>query len=451
MSYTDDIAEYVTATRFEALPGPVVTAAKRITLDLLGVIFPAKLYGPATAMNAYVRRTGGAQRATVVATDIRTSAGAAALANGTMAAEMEQDDVHSTGTHPSSVYVPALLGVAEGAGSSGTDWITALVCAYDVGIRLNTAMGLANVYSRGFHPTSVGGSFGATAGAARLLGLDRDAVVSAIGLNGCQAAGLLTWEMEPEHYAKSFQSGMAARNAVTAVELAAGGYIGAPDTLDGRYNVFDTFTTHRNFAPLTDALGERWEILRTTYKFYSCCRAIHTTLDIVLDMVAEHGFTAADVASLTVSLTPDIAPLVDDNVLNTHNLQHVVAAALIDGEVTRAQTTPQRRADPVVADLAKRIELVHDAALAARHPDSGIIDPARATVRLHDGREFTDERDSAQGGLTRPVTDEQIEAKFVRMATQVISSARAEEIVSCVRELETLTDIRQLTALLSIG
>jgi 2-methylcitrate dehydratase PrpD len=339
MSYTDDVAEYVAKLRFESLSESAVIAAGRITLDLLGVIFPATQYGPAAIMNEYVRDIGAAPRATVVGTDIKTSTAHAALANATMAAEMEQDDVHLLGTHPSSVYVPALLAVAEERDVTGPEWITALVCAYDVGIRVNIAMDLAQQYSRGFHPTAVSGTFGAAAGACRLLGLDTATVVRAIGLTGCQAAGLLTWEMEPEHYTKSFQSGVPARNAVTAVELASRGYIGPPDTLDGKYNIFDSFSTRRNFPALTAEFGKRFEIEHTTYKFYSCCRAIHTTLDIVFDLQAEHGFSAADVDSIEVRLTPSIVALVDDNVLTTHNLQFVVAAGLIDGEVSRAQTS----------------------------------------------------------------------------------------------------------------
>jgi len=146
------------------------------------------------------------------------------------------------------------------------------VAAYDVGCRLSIAMENGRQYARGFHPTAVSGTFGAAAGAARLLGLDSTEVNSALGLTGCQASGMLTWEMETEHFTKSFQSGVPARNAVVAAELAARGYVGAADTLDGHYNVFDAFSTHRNFERLVTGLGSSYEIERTGYKFYSCCR-----------------------------------------------------------------------------------------------------------------------------------------------------------------------------------
>ncbi len=448
MTYTSDLAEYVASVRYEALPPAVVSAARRITLDILGCMFAATQYRPGKVMAEHLRRSGDAARATMVGTDVRISPANAALGNGTLASEMELDDVHEGGTHPSTVYVPALLGVAEDLGSSGAQWITALTVAYDVGIRLSGATGMAAVYSRGFHPTSVCGTFGAAAGVAHLRGLDAAAIGNAFGLTGSQASGMLTWEMEPEHFAKSFQSGVAARNAVTAVELAALGYVGGPDTLDGKYNIFDSFSTHRDFPAITRELGSRYEILYTGFKFYTCCRAIHAALDILLDLQAKHGFTAADVQGIDVALTASIAPMVDNNVLTTHNLQYILAAALVDGEVTRAQTTPERCADPALNALASRVTLLHDPTLE-KSPKK-IVGPTRLELHLLDGSVFEEEREDPRGGTALPVSDAEIEAKFRRLSTPVIGAERAERIVETVRRLETLPSLRELTGLLLV-
>ncbi len=448
MSATSDLAKYVADLTYDALPQSTVDAAKRVTLDLLGVVLPATKYGPGKVINEYVRQLGGRPAATVVGTDIKTSTANAALANGTMAADMEQDDVHpESNLHASSVFVPALLAVAEDNDVSGRDWITALVAAYDVGVRISVAMDNGRQYSRGFHPTAVSGIFGATAGASRLLELDQAGVVSAIGLAGCQAAGMLTWEMEQEHYTKSFQSGVPARNAVVAAELAARGYIGAEDTLDGKYNVFDAFSTHRNFERLVEKLGEKYEIEHTGYKFYSVCRFIHSTLDVVLELAEEHGFTADDVEDIKVWLPETMVPIVDNNFLTTHNLQYCVAVTLYDRVAERAQTSAERRGDPVVNALAARIELRPDAELEKLYPQHW---PTRVHLTLKDGRDFKVDREDPRGTVARPVTDEDIERKFLGMATQVVSEEQAREIIKTVSSLETLSSIRDLTALLSV-
>lgn len=449
--YTSILAEYVATLHYDALPESVVRAAKRATLDLIGVIFPAAQYGPAKIMNEYVRRQGSAPSATVIGTDIRTSTANAALANGTMAAEMEQDDVHpQSGTHPGSVYVPAMLAVAEDVGASGKDWITALVGAYDVGCRISAAMGFTRQYERGFHATGVSGTFGGTAGAGRLLGLDAAGMESAFGLTASQASGLLIYQMERDHFTKSFQSGAPARNAVTAAELAARGYVGAPGTLDGDFNIFDAFSTHRNFAGLVSELASRYEIEHTGYKFYSACRAIHTPLDMLLDLMSEHGFEPDEVSRICVWLPEPLVPVVDNNNLTTHNLQFILSAALFDREITRAQISPERRADPILNELANRVVLLPDRDLERRHPDVGMLGPARIAVKLRDDRVFEDERSGPRGSTARPVTDQDIEIKFLQMATQRVPERQARQIIEMVAALEQASSMRELSALLFV-
>jgi 2-methylcitrate dehydratase PrpD len=445
-TYTEQVAEYVAATTYDALPASTVAATKRVTLDLLGVVLPAINYGPGSVMNQYIRETGGAGRATVVGTDIKTTAANAALANGTMAADMEQDDVHpESNLHASSVFVPAMLGVAEELDSSGRDWINALAVAYDVGCRLSIAMDNGRQYASGFHPTAVSGTFGATSAVARLLGLDAAGVNSAIGLAGCQAAGMLTWEMETEHYTKSFQSGVPARNAVVAGQLAARGYIGASNTLDGKYNVFDAFSNHRNFPRLVENLGERHEVEYTGYKFYSVCRFIHSALDQLLDLSEEHGFAGSDIEGLDVWLPHTQVPIVDHNTLITHNLQYSLAVGITDRIVERAQTSNERFADPALQAIAAKVTLRGADDMEALYPAHW---PSRVHIRLTDGRTFESERHDPRGTSFVPVTDADMVAKFEGMASQVLPAERVNQIVKVVDELETLDSIRELTALL---
>jgi 2-methylcitrate dehydratase PrpD len=445
MSYTEILSAYVAGLKYADIPDSARAMAKRVTLDLIGVVLPAVQYGPGSVMNEYVLAQGGTPCATVIGTSIRTNASLAALANGTMAADMEQDDVHpEAGTHPSSVYVPALLGLAEEIDADGEQWITSLVAAYELGSRLSIAMDHTRLYSRGFHPTAISGTFGAAGAAAALLGLDAAGVNSALGLAGCQAAGLMTWEMEQDHYTKSFQSGVPARNAVTAAQLAVRGYRGALDTLDGKYNVFDVFSTHRDFDRLTRGLGSSFEIDNTGFKFYSACRNIHATLDVIFELVREHRFGPDDVHSIDVWLPETLAPIVDNNILTTHNLQFIVAVGIFDGEITRVQTSAERRADPAVNALASRITLQGDAELQKVFPEHW---PARVVVTLNDGRRFEVERDDPRGNAARPVGDADIEEKFLRMATEVLPADRAQRIVESVRKLETVGSMRELTQL----
>ena len=286
MTKTGEVAGYASALTFDALPASAVAAAKRVVLDFLGVAVGGADTPPGRAITDYVAGTGGAPLATVIGSDVRTSTADAALANGTLSATLELDDVHpSANLHASSVFLPALLAAGEARAVSGAEWITSLVVAYDVGCRISIALDDSRQYERGFHPTPVSGTFGAAAGVARLAGLSGEQIGQVLGLAGCQASGLLTWKLEEGRFTKAFQSGMAARNGLVAAELVAAGYAGPKDTLDASVNIFQTFSTTTNLAPLIDALGERYEVERTGFKFYGCCRGIHATLDTVLEMM----------------------------------------------------------------------------------------------------------------------------------------------------------------------
>jgi 2-methylcitrate dehydratase PrpD len=449
VTHTTELANYVSDLRFEDLSEAAVNAARRLTLDTLGVILPAIHYGPGQVITSYVAELGDRPDAAVLGTNVRTSVPNAALANGTMAADMEQDDVHQeSNLHAASVFVPAMLAVAEAEDISGETWITALVAAYEVGCRISIAMDNSQQYNRGFHPTAVSGIFGATAGVAKLRGLSGEQVASAFGLAGCQAAGLLTWEQETEHFTKSFQSGVPARAAVTAVDLAQRGYIGAPDTLDGKYNIFGAFSQSQNYARLTENLGANDEILRTGYKFYSCCRAMHSTIDVVMELAGEQGFAGADVEHISVQLPTTLAPMVDNNTLITHNLQFIVAAALTDGKVTREQTTVERRADPDLIALAARIDLQGSAELENQFPAHW---PSHVQLTLKDGRTFDVQRDDARGSAARPITNADIEAKFLDLTSPVLSPEVGRQVIKTINELEDVGSMRQITELLTSG
>jgi 2-methylcitrate dehydratase PrpD len=450
MSYTSALAEYTAGTRYEDLPDPVVAAAKQVTLDALGVATGAVRSNPATIVAEYIAQLGGQEQASILGTSLRTNTINAAFVNGVMAGDLELDDVHSAGTHPSCVYVPALLALAEHHNATGQEWINALVAAYDIGIRLGVAMDMVQTYAHGFQPTPVCGAVASAAAGARMLGQDAERIAWAIGLAGCQASGLMTWTAESEHFTKSFQVGVGARNGVAAAELVARGYRSTPDTLDNpEYNLMKAFTTSRDYESLTKDLGSRYEILYTSFKFYSCCLAIHTTLDIVFDLMREHRFAAADFDRMDVWLPPELRPMVDGRVLSTHNLQHAAAAAMTDGVVTRVQTSDQRRGDPALAALASRITLFDDDGLLGRHPEAGLRGPTRVDLRLKDGRRFEVERACARGNPTNPVTDADLEAKFLRLAVPVIGNDRANEVVARVQRLEMQGSMREIIGLLS--
>ncbi|MFH1124656.1 MAG: MmgE/PrpD family protein [Pseudomonadota bacterium] len=443
---TKKLAEYAATVQFDQLPGNVVERAKMVFLDTLGVIIGASKFKTGQIITSFVHSLGGVPEATVIGSDVRTSAVNAALANGTMAHDLELDDIHlASCTHAAAVLVPALLAVAEKAGCSGKDLINALVLAYDIECRISLALDSSLQYARAFHPTSVCGTFGAAAGAAKILGLDDVRHAYCLGLAGSQACGLNAWENEPDHYMKSFQTGVPARNGVTAALLSAIGFKAAPNVLDGKFNIFDAFSGSYSFSALTDQLGESYEIMRTAIKRYACCRYIHASLDAMFEVLKEERLTANQIKEMIVHISETGAPIVDRNELYTHNCQYTLAAAAIYGEVSRKQYSMERRGDPEILSLADRITVIGDKVLEEVYPElwGSIVE-----IFTVDGRHLTKRVDYAKGSPENPLNDEEISQKFLGLAEDVLGKEKGLAIYEKALNLEAVDNIQEICPLL---
>ncbi len=448
--YTKQIAGYVAALAFQRLPAAVVSQAKIVLLDTLGSMLAASAPGFAAPriIRRLVREAGGAPQASVVGLEQRLPAIDAALANGTLADNVELDDSHPrTGAHIAAAVIPAALAVAEWRHASGSKLIEGLVAAYDVECRAILAAGPSSMYARGFHPSAVFGAFGAATAAAKVLGLDAPGTVNALGLAGCQASGLMAWETDPTQMPKSLQMGLAARNGVTAAALAEGGFSGPPAIFEGRYNAPEAFSDRAAVAPLTEALGSRYEICLTGLKLYPVCRFLHASLDAFFEIQQRERPAAAEIDEIAIRMPHAGVKIVDNNELRSHSAQYVLAIAALRGELKVEDIYRDEREDPQVAALMRRVHLAGDPELDAA-AQGRFSEPAMATVRLRDGRTFSARADAASGDPEKALDWPAIAAKFERMAAPVAGAARTGEIIALVSKVEALSDVSQIGDLL---
>jgi len=315
--------------------------------------------------------------------------------------------------------------------------------------RLGVALHPSDIFERGFHPTSVLGCFGAATAAAKVLGLDRLRVQYALGLAGSQASGMLHWRDEERHMTKSFQTGMAARDGITAALLAHRGFVSAPQIFDGPHNVFQAFSEGRSYADLTRELGRRFEVMRTGLKSTSCCRVIHAPLEGFLSIIDRHGLRPAHLDHVLVRLSTTLAPAVDGNPLITHNAQEILAAAAFDRTtITITALYSERQAtDDRVSQLAERITIVGDPRLEDLLPDHP-AGPAIIEVTTRDGRTFREQVNDPKGEPSRPFTKEDLDEKFRVLAAPVVGIGTANRIIELIDRLEHDDALQRLSPLL---
>ena len=442
---TEALAAFVAGLDQRGLPDEVRRRALTLVLDGSGALLAASNpdYSTGRLIAGLARDLGGGEgTSSVVGHGFRTGCADAALANGTMGYACDVEPHHPEAIlHPVAVMVPTALAVGERVGASGARFLDSIALGLEVEYRVSMALGPAEQYALGFHPSAVCGCFGAAASAAYLLGLDTGATRRALGLAACQASGLMAWESEPTENSRPFQMGVAARNGVTAALLAERGFGGPPSVFDHGHTVFRAFSRNPSPELLTDGLGERFAgVMEMAIKPYACCSFLHPGLDALLGIVREQAITPADVEAIDFHFPHSGCHCIDGNPLKSHCAQYVFAVAVARGRLDVSDIFIDRRGgDPVVADLSRRVGVIHDRGhLEALFPD---FYATEVEVRTRGGGVFRRRHDIARGYPEAPLSDDEIAAKFAELAGTVASPGRVGALRDAILALPTARDL----------
>jgi aconitate decarboxylase len=445
--YTERIAEFVSALRFEVIPGQVRTRIKLLVLDAFG----CALYGSALSWSRILRdtlaRVDSSRACAVWGTADRLSAPHAALANGTQVQGFELDDVHRAGVlHVGAVVLPALVALAEtGTPMSGRELIAAAVAGYEVGPRVGLCMGPEHI-AQGWHSGATVGVFAAAAAAARALSLDREQTVHALGIAGTQAAGLMAAQYGA--MVKRMHAGRSSQSGLYAALLAAGGFTGIRDVFETEYGGFcTTFSrSHDRFDlnQLVAGLGETWQTLGVALKFYACVASNHTTLDALRALRADHPFRADEVARVRVLGSQATVDHVgwkyaaQGLTAAQLNLSYCAATFLLEGDCFVEQFSEALLDDPARVALAARIEVEHDPQITAR--GARYRHMVHVEVSLRDGTLLRRSVEAPRGGEQAFAADAEIIAKFEKLAGAVLAPPQVALLRDTVLDLENVAD-----------
>ena len=418
MDATGALAAHTIGLDAERLPGAVVDQARTVLADTVGVLLSAS---GRNAVGTAVRASQPLAGPCTVVGHGSASPEVAAFINGIGGHDIELDDSHSPSrTHPAAVVIPAALAGAEiGSDVTFGDMLAAIVAGYDAQSRVSKAIGRSTQYDRGFHPSAVCGAIGAAVAAGRMLRLGLDQMRSAIGLAASQSSGLLTYADDPYHMAKSFQTGVAARNGVTAALFARAGYHAAPDVLTGRNNMLRPFGGDATDpSRLTAELGVAYDICETSLKRHACCGLAHAAVDAMLLLLDAAQLEAGAIEAIEVQLPTAAVPRVDGNRLWSHNIQYVLALTAHERHVDLAHFTPEWTSKPEITRLAATVTVRGSDDLQARFPEQkGAI----VTVTSR-GETITRRVDAPRGSPLEPLSRDELDEKFQRLASPAIGA-----------------------------
>jgi 2-methylcitrate dehydratase PrpD len=446
------LAEFTASLRFQDLPEDVVVAVRRHALDAIGTALAASATRAVAPVVEAVRAWAGAREAGVIGHDFGGPAPQVALASGALAQALDYDDTHVESiVHPSAVVVPAALAVAEEAGADGKTFIAACVAGYEVATRIGCAAP-GRFHARGLHATGVCGPFGAAAAAARIWGLTPQETTAAFGVAGSQASGLFACLADGSE-TKRFHAGWAAHGGVIAADLARRAFTGPATILEGPHGLFDALLAGEDpdIARITRGLGREWETTRIAIKPYPACHFLHA----FMDAAASVGVKPGDIEEVLCLVAPAAIPIIAEprqariKPASTYaaqfSLPFAVATVLVGGREGIEMFGEEALADRRVLSLAERVRHQADDTLPFPRTYGG-----RLRIHLRDGRIREADEIVNRGHPDRPLTDEEVRAKFVSNARRRLDNGAVEKLVETVWRLDELDSLDELVALAQV-
>ena len=446
-----ELARRITALRYEDLPAEAVRWAKVGILDTVGVTL-AGSGDPSATLVAGVLSSNGPSL--VLGTSKRTSPLDAALVNGTASHALDFDDCNNTlGGHPSAPILPALFALADETGASGRDFITAYVAGFETECKISMGVNFYQ-YTRGWHPTTTIGVFGAAAACARLLELDDERTAVALAIAASLASGI---KSNFGTYVKPLHIGHCARNGLFAALLARDGYTASPVAFEHKQGYFEVFNGAGNYdaEKILPAWGNPFDIVEPgiAIKQYPCCGSTHPAIDAMLELARTHDLKP-DAVERIQSWThkrrlehtnrPDPQSTKDAK----FSVQYCLARALVDRKVAIEHFEGDAYKDSRVRALTARV----DAApyTTEQFPADNHFG-AEVKVTLRGGTVLGMKVDQPAGRTSaNPLPQERLIQKFDNCANRALPAGRTARVYAAIMDFEKLADVRAVNNAMTV-
>jgi 2-methylcitrate dehydratase PrpD len=437
------LSRYMSEASNRALPEEALEQTQYHILDTFAAMVSGSQLPPGQVALRYARARAGERVATVAASEVMCGAADAAFANGLLAHSDETDDYSPVGTHPGAAIVPAALAAGEQFGVDGPRFVRAVALGYDIANRLAAVLG-GQHFNYDFHKSvhTVTGGFGAAAAAGSCAGLSAQQMRWLLDYASQEASGIATWQRDTDHIQKAFVfSGLPARSGVTAALLVQLGATGVNDILSGADNFLLANAPKADPAKLTEKLGERFEVTRTTIKKWTVGGPIQAALDALQALLKRRPFEPDQVRHITVLLGPVMGSVVNNREMPDVCVQHMLAVMLIDktASFTAAHDKPRMK-DPAVLKQRAKIELVFDPQVERDTEQREAI----VEVTLTDGTQLREHVTAVRGTPANPMTRDEVVAKCRDLISPVLGASTTPKLIDAVLSLQKVKNVREL-------
>ncbi|MGH8636031.1 MAG: MmgE/PrpD family protein [Burkholderiales bacterium] len=451
LTIAESLAQFATAQDYGAIPAPIREKARMHLLDSVGVALASSGFEFAHRAYEGSSRFGGGEHQ-VIGMPGRLALRDAVCMNGILTHGIEYDDTSILGRiHPSAFCAPAALGAGAFARASGKAMLAAYIVGVECAIRIGAAA-KGGFSPAGFNATGVVGGFGAAMTAGKLLGLDAGQLANAQGIVYSAAAGNREF-VATDGWTKRLDPAWAAVSGLTAASLAQAGYLGSPTPYEGRYGLYRVYLEHEVTAQdielVSAGLGDEWHFGALSLKALPSCYFNHPLINATIAIMQRHDLVAGSIRSICVYLPraaidtvcePSGAKYAPTDLAGAlFSAYYNVASAAVRRRHTLDELQPEALTDPEVLALARKVSYAIDAESTFPRHYSGAVE-----IVTMDGRTYSDREDVNKGSSEQPMSQAEVEAKFMDNACRVIPRARAQAMMDAILDIERVGDVSEL-------
>jgi 2-methylcitrate dehydratase PrpD len=452
------LSQMMVSARDRGVPAQVSASVRQRILDILGICVAASPLPTSAAVRRFARAHGGPAEATAVGMGGQVPATWAALVNGTLAHSLDFDDTHLPSVvHPSATIVPTCLAAGQLARVPGRQVVAAAAAGLEACVRLGMAgydqrAGTSTYFEKGFHATSICGAIAGAGAAASLLGIDVEGIANAMSVGASMAGGLIEAN-RGGGTVKRIHCGWAAHAAVSAARLAEMGITGPASIIEGHFGFLRAYLGDTyDASAITVGLGEEWLVPGINFKPYPANHFTHAGIDAAMAL-RERGLQPEKIRSLTLGVAAQVLPTIGTPIEVKRNPRtgyeaqfsgpYTVAAGLLGGHglgLGLADFTDELAVSPERKALMARISVVEDRDCSKVFPHE-----FAATLRCEttSGEVLAERVMISRGGARRPLSDEEILAKFTDNAHGVLGESEIAAVREACEAVEQLDDVSE--------
>ncbi|MBY8608134.1 MmgE/PrpD family protein [Burkholderia arboris] len=449
MTHTQTLANFAAQLRFDQIPVDVIRRTEDLFLDWYGSALAGRGARPVETIHQLAFEFGPSSGPCEVLISRRTTSSFfAALVNAAASHFAEQDDLHNSSVlHPATVVFPAALAVAQSLGRSGKEFLTACVAGYEVGVRVGEFLGRSHYKT--FHTTGTVGTLAAAAAVGRLLNLDGEQMLHAFGSAGTQAAGL--WQfLKDAADSKQLHTAKAAANGLFSAYLAAEGFTGAADILEGEKGMGAGMSDQTYPDKLVDRLGTRWALAETSFKYHASCRHTHPAADALLQIIERNVLKPDDIERVVTHVHQAaidvLGPVVNPQTIHQAKFSMGTVLGLVSAYGhAGVREFDAHYASPDIARFRDKVRMELDPEVDSAYPARWI---GKVTVTTKDGRTLEGRVDDPKGDPGNTLSRAELEHK-VRTLALYADAATETEITESIGKIWGIADAKVVPSLLA--